>query len=48
LLTGNPERTFRLSVTRIRWVEVDPPDPEKASNSSSHAASLDIAQSFSK
>jgi hypothetical protein len=48
LLTGNPERTFRLNVTRIQWVEVDPPDPEKASKSSSQAGALDIAQSFSK
>ncbi|HEY7256438.1 MAG TPA: hypothetical protein VH476_07110 [Solirubrobacterales bacterium] len=47
LLTANPERTFRLSITRIQWVEVDPPEPEKASSSSRHQI-LDISQSFSK
>lgn len=47
LLTGNPERTFRLSVTKIQWIEVDPPKPEKAS-SSSRRPRLDFSQSFSK
>ncbi len=47
LVTGSPERTFRLNVTNIQWVEVDPPKPQKAS-SSSRKPFLDIAQSFSK
>jgi hypothetical protein len=48
ILTGNPERTFRLSVTKIQWVEVNPPEPEKAGSSSTRARHLDISQSFSK
>lgn len=47
LVTGSPDRTFRLNVTNIQWVEVDPPKPQKAS-SSSRKPFLDIAQSFSK
>ena len=47
LVTGNPERTFRLNVTSIKWVEVDPPKPQKAS-SSSRKPYLNVAQSFSK
>jgi hypothetical protein len=47
LVTGSPDRTFRLNVTSIQWVEVDPPKPQKAS-SSSRKPYLNFAQSFSK
>ena len=47
LVTANPERTFRLNVTKIKWVEVDPPKPQKASKSS-RKPFLDVSQSFSK
>jgi hypothetical protein len=47
LLTGVPDRTFRLSLTKIDWVEVDPPEPPKA-NKSDLEPFLDISQSFSK
>jgi hypothetical protein len=47
LVTGVPDRTFRLSVSKIQWMEVDPPDPEKSSSSSLDPY-LEISQSFSK
>ena len=48
LYTPNPERTYRLAVDSINFVEVDPPEPEKAGKSSAGPQSIDISQSFSK
>jgi hypothetical protein len=47
LLTANQDRTYRLSVSSIKWVEVDPPKPQKPAKSSRRPY-LDISQSFSK
>jgi hypothetical protein len=49
LLTGRPNRDFRLAINRIRFVEVDRPQPEKAGSSkTSVPGNLGLSQSFSK
>jgi hypothetical protein len=47
LLTDKPNRTFRLAVDAIKFVEVDRPKPAKTS-AALHGSSLDLSQSFSK
>ena len=37
-----------IAVDSINFVEVDPPEPEKAGKSSAGPQSIDISQSFSK
>ncbi len=49
LLTGRPNRDFRLAVDKIRFVPVERPNPEEAgSSSASEPGNLDLTQSFSK
>lgn len=51
ILTGKPDRSFRLKVERIEFVEVERPNPAGASSAGGSAPGTpgsDLAQSFSK
>jgi hypothetical protein len=49
ILTGNPDRTFRLKLERIEFVEVKRPKPAGSSSTSSRRGwGFDLVHSFSK